>query len=479
MYLGKEALADGSRFGINILLAHEAYRNGVDDGEAGQKQETQEAVVGHIHAALALSQIYGMGSIGEAMSYEVNAYLDAIKNGNEEALANIMGGYDASGDYWRLTKDGKLLFDKRATLTIENDDGSIKEVGWKELGVSSDKAVESALVKILHVDAKTVRMIMEQQMGLKHSSEKDSEKWNWMNERVPEKGWFPFVKSIGDQNNGKGISIRDLDKNIQAKMRKDVFISVYKNELQGGVIEPERIQNLISKQAKWSNKGSNNYDPFSVRVLEEFGNVFNNLDIKTQRELVNKRNISTMGSLLLNNIMSPKEWEKYKAEGNQTFCSTFGYEKLVNLDPRIAVSAFPHGFVRANEWQTTLEKSPLFKKISNDNAIDTMKNAANLAGMGQLVIAILNANPDPGHVAFVVPNNTPYKSLNNAVKITGNGLEGYNNTPGNTPGYTIPVFTGVGTSKSTGILPFGYTFGIREREDPLKYTRIEYYRLGW
>ncbi len=105
MYLGKEALADGSRFGMNILLAHEAYRNGVDDGEAGQKQETQEAVVGHIHAALALSQVYGMGSIGEAMSHEVNAYLDAIKNGNYEALANVMGGYDARGDYWRLVRD--------------------------------------------------------------------------------------------------------------------------------------------------------------------------------------------------------------------------------------------------------------------------------------------------------------------------------------------------------------------------------------
>jgi hypothetical protein len=32
IYLGQGALADGSRFGFNILLAHEAYRNGIDDG---------------------------------------------------------------------------------------------------------------------------------------------------------------------------------------------------------------------------------------------------------------------------------------------------------------------------------------------------------------------------------------------------------------------------------------------------------------
>jgi hypothetical protein len=128
MYLGKDALADGSRFGMNILLAHEAYRNGVDDGEAGQKQETQEAVVGHIHAALALSQVYGMGSIGEAMSHEVNAYLDAIKNGNYEALANVMGGYDASGDYWRLKTDGSIVWDGSKDLNIEyyDENGTIR-----------------------------------------------------------------------------------------------------------------------------------------------------------------------------------------------------------------------------------------------------------------------------------------------------------------------------------------------------------------
>jgi hypothetical protein len=165
MYLGKEALADGSRFGMNILLAHEAYRNGVDDGEAGQKQETQEAVVGHIHAALALSQIYGMGSIGEAMSQEVNAYLDAIKNRNEEALAHVIGGYDASGDYWRLRsrKDGSHVLEwdgsKDLTTIFEDKDenGNWKEVSRTTLEIGNGSTTRGQALYLILGDKEAMK----------------------------------------------------------------------------------------------------------------------------------------------------------------------------------------------------------------------------------------------------------------------------------------------------------------------------------
>jgi len=176
--------------------------------------------------------------------------------------------------------------------------------------------------------------------------------------------------------------------------------------------------------------------------------------------------------------MSPEEWEKYKADGNGTYCSTLGYEKITALDPRIAVSAFPNGFVRANSWQASLAASPLFTEVKGIDAQNTMIMAAARADAGQLVIGALNAYPDTGHIAFVVPSATQYQSLNDIVTIQGSGTLGYSGNAGNLPGQTIPVFAGVGDIKATGILPFGWTFGSIER-DKFKYERVNYYRLGW
>jgi len=162
----RDALADGSRFGMNILLAHESYRNGVNDGEAGQRKETDQAVLGHINTALALGQIYGMNSLSSLQANEVNTYVAAIKSGQYGELAKILNSYESSADYWRLTKDGELLFDQRATLTIENQDGTTTEVGWKELGVTSDRAVEGALTKILNINNDQAREIMEELFSL-------------------------------------------------------------------------------------------------------------------------------------------------------------------------------------------------------------------------------------------------------------------------------------------------------------------------
>ena len=124
IYIGREALEKGSRFGLNVLLAHEAYRNGIDDGEAGQREETDRAVLGHIGAAYALGQAYGMGVIGEALGKEVATYLAALSTGNMEDLARLLASYDASGDYWRLIRrdDGTygVQYDGNHSLLDEN-----------------------------------------------------------------------------------------------------------------------------------------------------------------------------------------------------------------------------------------------------------------------------------------------------------------------------------------------------------------------
>ena len=71
--LGKSALENGARFGLNILLGHEAYRNGMDDGKAGQWTETNDAVLGHINIAARLGMTYGMDSLSDNDRTEIDA----------------------------------------------------------------------------------------------------------------------------------------------------------------------------------------------------------------------------------------------------------------------------------------------------------------------------------------------------------------------------------------------------------------------
>jgi len=153
IYIGRDALADGSRFGMNILLAHESYRNGVDDGEAGQQLETDRAVKGHIGAAKALGQAYGMGSLRSAMAGEVIAAMIADETGNTSLLDKVLAGYESSADYWKLMNDGTLVYDGDGWLKDEagnyiNADGShTKTKGINTIGAAG---VETGLLNILN-----------------------------------------------------------------------------------------------------------------------------------------------------------------------------------------------------------------------------------------------------------------------------------------------------------------------------------------
>lgn len=150
--LGAQALADGSRFGMNILFAHEAYRNGVDDGAEGQRAETDKAVFGHIRTAMGLAGSYGMDAIGSAMANEVKAMQSYLSGNGSAALAGVLGNYDSSGDFWKLTADGRLLNDgeKRLLVEIRKDNG---DVDWKEVeGSGNETSVAAALVHYLGKD---------------------------------------------------------------------------------------------------------------------------------------------------------------------------------------------------------------------------------------------------------------------------------------------------------------------------------------
>jgi len=160
IYIGREALEKGSRFGLNVLLAHEAYRNGIDDGEVGQREETDRAVLGHIGAAYALGQTYGIGAIGEALGKEVATYLAALSTGNMDDLARLLASYDASGDYWRLMANGDLVDDGDGWLKDENGnyinaDGS--RTATRRGNTIGAQGKETGLLRILYGNNKAYK----------------------------------------------------------------------------------------------------------------------------------------------------------------------------------------------------------------------------------------------------------------------------------------------------------------------------------
>jgi len=96
-----------SDLSLGVLLSHEGYRNGIDDGADGQLDETARAIRGHVGTAAMVEGTYGEGILGGQMSAE----LAAIKSGDASRIAQAFAGYDSSADYWRVIKgkDGKVL----------------------------------------------------------------------------------------------------------------------------------------------------------------------------------------------------------------------------------------------------------------------------------------------------------------------------------------------------------------------------------
>ena len=99
-----------------VVLAHEAYRNGKDDG-VFQILETADAVVGHAKMA------YDILSSG--FSYPDIANLknevESIIGGNfKDLIVNAICNYVSGGDYWRIISEGKVAWDGHMNLYQEN-----------------------------------------------------------------------------------------------------------------------------------------------------------------------------------------------------------------------------------------------------------------------------------------------------------------------------------------------------------------------
>jgi hypothetical protein len=213
--LGQGALLDDSRFGFNILLSHEAYRNGVDNGEAGQKHETRQAVLGHVMAANAIATTYGSDSLDDQILGELRN-LEAAYYGDTSGLEAVMSAYDSSQDFWKLNKDGSLTFDALASLSDENGTiiRSAASMGLKET------QIEGALIKILGLEAtdangvEGIRNLMVD-AGMQHSYGNDSDQWLWRGTQsvaLGADGTFPMMAKtdLSVANIGKGITLQAI-----------------------------------------------------------------------------------------------------------------------------------------------------------------------------------------------------------------------------------------------------------------------------
>jgi hypothetical protein len=126
VYLGTDAAKKDDNYNLNILLSHEAYRDGIAGTEMEQMEETKNAIIGHIETANEILNSYGLKSIGLDMLDEVIRYNISKIMDNNYAVDSLLNKYDYTDDYWKLISrsDGthNIVWDGKKYLTIEYQD---------------------------------------------------------------------------------------------------------------------------------------------------------------------------------------------------------------------------------------------------------------------------------------------------------------------------------------------------------------------
>jgi hypothetical protein len=131
---------------MSVVLGHEAYRDGVVG--ANNKQETRDAVLAHTKMAARMREEDSDFS-NSFVGLDLAAYDRALSTGNMgimDAYADAL--YDSSGDFWKLTKDGKLVYDGKATVR-DAETGEVL-ISLDELGMSDDDDYIGALEKMFN-----------------------------------------------------------------------------------------------------------------------------------------------------------------------------------------------------------------------------------------------------------------------------------------------------------------------------------------
>jgi hypothetical protein len=142
-----------------VVLGHESYRDGVEGID--NITETRQAAKAHTQMAIRMSMDGKSLSYNEVLNRDVFEYIkENSKNGNKGSFNGYVDkNYDSSADYWKLTDDGKLFFDGRATVT----DAKTGEVliSLERLGMDDDSDYTTSLMKILGIDAAIANKLID------------------------------------------------------------------------------------------------------------------------------------------------------------------------------------------------------------------------------------------------------------------------------------------------------------------------------
>jgi hypothetical protein len=192
--LGRDALEDGSSYGLNVIFSHEAYRNGMNDGSYGQFIERNNAVAGHINTSLELMKTYGTDSLSAGLQGEALWYRYAGEQQDYSMIETLLDAYDTAGDFWQLTAAGGLKYDGSGYLRdvdglYINYDGSktvepVKEGSGKTVGAAG---IETGLLRILNLESteenRTAVQDIMLKAGLEHTSApgdpENRDLWMW------------------------------------------------------------------------------------------------------------------------------------------------------------------------------------------------------------------------------------------------------------------------------------------------------------
>jgi len=140
----------GAMLDMAVTLQHESWRDGLSGDTAGQGNETLSAVRAHTEMTLSLARGNEYGEAMVARIHTDHTYQDDLNNYLYGDFASYVGrAYDSSGDFWKLTKEGKLINDGKARLLAEivNDDGT---TGWHTVEDSlTETSTAAALVHYL------------------------------------------------------------------------------------------------------------------------------------------------------------------------------------------------------------------------------------------------------------------------------------------------------------------------------------------
>ncbi len=133
-----------------VVLQHEAHRDGVSSGGYLQNVETARAILAHAAMASRIAEENpsvwsGRGSLAR----EVRNFADAMSSGDySRFVAHTLPSYDATEDFWRVTSDGDIVYDRSKDLRDENGhllreyegSGGMTAALAEHLGISAGEA---------------------------------------------------------------------------------------------------------------------------------------------------------------------------------------------------------------------------------------------------------------------------------------------------------------------------------------------------